>query len=241
MKFNILSTIMCFLALAASVSARRHHRHRHGHHLKFPKPAPIGPWIPSWHVAIEPGQEDKIVVNGTIQQVDTYMENLYPGWIVKFKNYVASHPNPPRLGPGSLPELMEVKKYKCNHWTHQVLAPPLHKAIRDLQSIGTERHLLNEPNTRICGILSCWEDGAFILCNDSDKTKTLEHFTDLEFAARNLVQKCTIGKRHPRVSGKMFFLAGYSLIARKWDCDHKWPSAGHDAEWPRTGHGSIEH
>ncbi|KAG6178600.1 hypothetical protein E4U36_006281 [Claviceps purpurea] len=31
-------------------------------------------FIPSWDVAIETGQEDKIVVNGTIQQVDTYME-----------------------------------------------------------------------------------------------------------------------------------------------------------------------
>ncbi|KAG6282510.1 hypothetical protein E4U09_000595, partial [Claviceps aff. purpurea] len=30
--------------------------------------------IPSWDVAIETGHEDKIVVNGTIQQVDTYME-----------------------------------------------------------------------------------------------------------------------------------------------------------------------
>ncbi|KAG5943576.1 hypothetical protein E4U60_006593 [Claviceps pazoutovae] len=33
-----------------------------------------GPFVPSWNVAIEPGQEDKIVVNGTIQQVDAYME-----------------------------------------------------------------------------------------------------------------------------------------------------------------------
>ncbi|KAG5975219.1 hypothetical protein E4U58_001623 [Claviceps cyperi] len=34
-------------------------------------PEPItGLFVPSWNVAIEPGQEDKIVVNGTVQQVD---------------------------------------------------------------------------------------------------------------------------------------------------------------------------
>ncbi|KAG5961580.1 hypothetical protein E4U58_004192 [Claviceps cyperi] len=232
MKFNTLSTMMCFLALGASVSAR----HRH---LKFPKPAP-DPWVPSWDVAIEPGQEDKIVVNGTIQKVDIYMETHYPGWSVKYANYLALHPNPARIGPGSLPELMEVKKYKCNRYTHQCLTPPLLKGIKHLRSISKNRHLRNGPDPRLCGMISCSDDGAFILCNDSDKVRTLDHFSDLEFGAIHLLQKCTIGKRHPRTAGKMFFVAGYSIIARKWICDAEWPGSAHDAVWPTSGHGAVD-
>ncbi|KAG5927948.1 hypothetical protein E4U60_007906 [Claviceps pazoutovae] len=60
---STLSTTL-FLALGASVSA-----------LVVLEPT-TGPFVPSWDATIEPGQDDsdKIVVNGTIQQVDAYME-----------------------------------------------------------------------------------------------------------------------------------------------------------------------
>ncbi|KAG6236865.1 hypothetical protein E4U25_003266 [Claviceps purpurea] len=59
--------ISCFLARWALVSA-----------LVVSEPT-TGVFVPSWDVAIEPGQDNKIVVNGTIQQVDSYMEAHYPG------------------------------------------------------------------------------------------------------------------------------------------------------------------
>ncbi|KAG6289719.1 hypothetical protein E4U09_004798 [Claviceps aff. purpurea] len=45
-------------------------------------------FVPSWDVAVDPGQEDKIVVNGTIQQVDAYMEAHYPSWSAKWANFI---------------------------------------------------------------------------------------------------------------------------------------------------------
>ncbi|KAG6042324.1 hypothetical protein E4U39_006100 [Claviceps sp. Clav50 group G5] len=42
-------------------------------------------------MAIKTGQEDKIVINGTIQQVDAYMEAHYPGWSATVANFTYSH------------------------------------------------------------------------------------------------------------------------------------------------------
>ncbi|KAG6053608.1 hypothetical protein E4U33_000172 [Claviceps sp. LM78 group G4] len=47
-------------------------------------------FVPSWNVAIEPGQEEMIVVNGTVQQVDAYMEANYPGWSAKWANFTSN-------------------------------------------------------------------------------------------------------------------------------------------------------
>ncbi|KAG6026955.1 hypothetical protein E4U40_001828 [Claviceps sp. LM458 group G5] len=220
MKFKTLSAMMCFLevALGASISALW------SRHVKLPRPAG-SPYIPSWNVAIEPGQKDMIVVNGTIEHVDAYMEAHYPGWSTRLAN--VTRRNPVRLGPASLPELMAVKKIKCNHFHDQCLMPPLLTGLKHLRTISKDRHLRNGPSPRVCGMISCSNDGAFILCNDADKPKTLDHFTDLAFGGQTVVQKCTMGKRHPRVAGKVFFFGGFSIIARQWNCDTEWPSSGH--------------
>ncbi|KAG5937980.1 hypothetical protein E4U60_001584 [Claviceps pazoutovae] len=85
---STLSTIL-FLALGASVSA-----------LVVLEPT-TGLFVPSWDVAIEPGQDDsdKIVVNGTIQQVDAYMEARYPGWSAKMANFTSSRLAPAKRAP----------------------------------------------------------------------------------------------------------------------------------------------
>ncbi|KAG5915873.1 hypothetical protein E4U61_004179 [Claviceps capensis] len=69
--------MMGFLELGASVSAR-YISESAIPESAIPEPT-IDLSIPSWDVAIEPGQKDTIVVNGTIQQVDSYMEAHYPG------------------------------------------------------------------------------------------------------------------------------------------------------------------
>ncbi|KAG6309015.1 hypothetical protein E4U44_007384 [Claviceps purpurea] len=227
MTFKADDLEACASSHVVSVSARR------SRHSKSPEDPPYAvPFVPTWDVAIEPGQDEKIILYGTIEQADAYMELHYPGWTVKYANWTATHPNPVKLGPASLPELMEVKKVKCNWPSYHSPTRPLLRGIERLRSISKARYLRSGPSPRMCAIVSCSQAGAIILCNDTDKAmKTLEHFSDLAFAAQNVVQKCVRGFRNPRVSGKIFFVRGFSIIARRWDCN---------VEWPGTGHGAAE-
>ncbi|KAG6117287.1 hypothetical protein E4U13_001212 [Claviceps humidiphila] len=68
--------------------------------LPSQSPAPVSTlFVPSWHLAIDPDQEDKIVVNGTIQQIDAYMEAHYPGRSAKLANFTYSHSAPAKRAP----------------------------------------------------------------------------------------------------------------------------------------------
>ncbi|KAG6177234.1 hypothetical protein E4U48_006554 [Claviceps purpurea] len=76
-----------------------------------------GLFVPSWDVAIEPGQEDKTVVNGTVQHLDTYMEANYPGWSAKWANFTSKSAPAKRATAArpTRPDMIKVKSVMCDH------------------------------------------------------------------------------------------------------------------------------
>ncbi|KAG6039284.1 hypothetical protein E4U39_007798 [Claviceps sp. Clav50 group G5] len=125
----------CFLALWASVSAL------------VPEPM-TGLFVPFWHVDLESGQDDsdKIVVNGTIQQVDAYMEAHYPGWSAKLANFTSSHSAPAKRAP----DWRKVKAVKCNRLLDRGSTSAILEGINYLRSISKDRHPRNGPGPRSC-------------------------------------------------------------------------------------------
>ncbi|CCE33673.1 uncharacterized protein CPUR_07599 [Claviceps purpurea 20.1] len=160
MKFT-LSTMMCFLALGASVSARAISEpitHR---------------FVPTWEVTIEPGQnlwEETILVNGTIQQVDAYMEAHYPGWSAKHAHFASPYPVHAKEAPASLPELKKVKSVTCNSPLHQASTRAILGAMDHLRRIGMDRGPRWSPRPGTCSKLSCSDEGAIFWCNDASES-----------------------------------------------------------------------
>ncbi|KAG6189967.1 hypothetical protein E4U36_003986 [Claviceps purpurea] len=211
---STLSTIL-FLALGASVSA-----------LVVLEPT-TGLFVPSWDVAIEPGQDDsdKIVVNGTIQQVDAFMEANYPGWSAKLANFTSSHSAPAKRAP----EWRTKKAIECNLLLDQGRTSAILEGIDYLRRISKDRHPRNGPGPRSCGRVSCSWDGVIVWCNDGDKPKTIDSFSEIAAGAASVVKNCAMNGLAPLVSGHVWFFGNWSVIAGKWRCDDEWelPSTGH--------------
>ncbi|KAG5967047.1 hypothetical protein E4U57_001376 [Claviceps arundinis] len=213
MKSNTLSKIiiMCFLSLVASVSA-----------VAIPELIP-GLFVPSWNVVIEPGQEDKIVVNGTVQQVDAYMEDNYPGWSARWANFTsksapskrATAAHPPR--PDS--NMMKVKSVMCNHPLPGCLTGAISGGIDYLRKIRKGRHPRNGPGPRNCGKVSCSDDAAIFWCNDTDQPKILDSFSDIALGAEVVVYLCGTDGYDVMVSGQAFLFGDYSVIVGRENCD----------------------
>ncbi|KAG6282253.1 hypothetical protein E4U46_008360 [Claviceps purpurea] len=146
MKFNTLSTIICFLAVAlgasVTVSARA-----------IPQPVripePINHRIvPTWRVNINPDGPDlwegTILVNGTIQQVDAYMDAHYPGWSAKMENFPSSHSAPAKRAP----DWRKLKDFNCNRLLNRGSTRAIVDEIKYLRSISKDRHPRNGPGPR---------------------------------------------------------------------------------------------
>ncbi|KAG6021795.1 hypothetical protein E4U19_005460 [Claviceps sp. Clav32 group G5] len=258
MKSNTLSTMMCFLALGTSISARAIPENgipENGipeSESAIPEPT-TDLFVPSWDVAIEPGQDETIVVNGTIQQVDSYMEAHYPGWSAKLANLTASHSAPAKQAPGTrLPGPFNISSVICNQPLQRASTRAFLGAIDHLRTISKDRRPRNGPGPRLCGKVSCSDDGAIVVCNDvrcfdeheddawcnySDKFTTLERFSDLAFGAETVVNQCAQGGNRPMVSGKTYFSGDYSVIVGRWSCDAGWPSTGHSGVEMQSGIG----
>ncbi|KAG5994753.1 hypothetical protein E4U52_000790 [Claviceps spartinae] len=208
---NTLSTIL-FLALGASVSA-----------LAVPEPT-TSLFVTSWDVAIEPGQDDsdKIVVNGTIQQVDAYMEAHYPGWSAKLVNFTSSHSAPAKRSP----EWRTKKAIECNQLLRVARTSAILEGINYLRSISTDRHPRNGPGPRSCGRVSCSWDGVIVWCNDGDEPKTVDSFTDIAAGAASVVKNCGSSGMSPLVSGQVWYFGNWSVIAGGWTCDDEWELPG---------------
>ncbi|KAG6032807.1 hypothetical protein E4U19_007144 [Claviceps sp. Clav32 group G5] len=202
--------ISCFLALWASVSA-----------LIVPEPT-TGIFVPSWDVAIEPGEDNKIVVNGTIQQVDSYMEARYPGWSAKLNKFTSSNSAPAK-------DWRKLKDFSCNRLLDRGSTSAILEGINYLRSISKDRHPRNGPGPRSCGKVSCSWDAAIVWCNDGEAPKTLDGFSDIAAGAETIVKICALNGDVPLVSGQVWFFGNWSVIAGKWNCDDEW-------EWPSTGH-----
>ncbi|KAG6056007.1 hypothetical protein E4U17_002571 [Claviceps sp. LM77 group G4] len=148
-----------------------------------------GVFVPSWDVALEPGQHDsdKIVVNGTIQQVDAYMEAHYPGWYAKLANFTSSHSAPAKRAPESWTK----KAIKCNRLLRQGRTSAILEGV-NLRSISRDRHPRNGPGPRSCGSVSCSWDGVIVWCNDDEAPKTLDAFSDIAAGAATIVKICAL-------------------------------------------------
>ncbi|KAG6076347.1 hypothetical protein E4U16_002844 [Claviceps sp. LM84 group G4] len=214
MKFNTLSTMMCFLALRDSVSARA--ISEPVYHLV----------APTWRVTIEPGEdlENMILVNGTIQQVDAYMETRYPGWSAKHAKFF-SPLFPAKKTHASSTDLMKVKSVECGEGNDR----PLHRAstrailkdIDHIRRISMARSPMWTPIPGTCSQISCRDQGAIFWCNDRDtlREKTLDGPSDIVVAAEAILFQCAVsgGILMPTVSGKMT-LGNYSFIVGRSSC-----------------------
>ncbi|KAG6093675.1 hypothetical protein E4U14_000229 [Claviceps sp. LM454 group G7] len=229
MKTNTLSTMMCFLALGASVSAR-----------SVTKPI-THRVVPNWEVAIDPEQYryynefgDTILVNGTIQQVDAYMEAHYPGWTAKHAKFSTPYWIPPQETetPASSPKFMKVKRVVCTSPLHQVSTRAVLGAIDDLRNISEHRGPKWLPKPGTCGKLSCTDEGAIFWCNDSDTRRVMGHegfYFDIVVAAEAVLSQCAMSgdTLMPMVSGKTTVFGDHSFVVGKSSCGDKWLSTGH--------------
>ncbi|KAG6165370.1 hypothetical protein E4U26_006054 [Claviceps purpurea] len=139
MKFNTLSLIICFLAVALGS-------------LLVPSlriPEPINHRIvPTWRVNINPDGPDlwegTILVNGTIQQVDAYMDAHYPGWSAKMENFPSSHSAPAKRAP----DWKNLKDFNCNRLLNRGSTCAIVDEIKYLRRISKDRHPRNGPGPR---------------------------------------------------------------------------------------------
>ncbi|KAG6056011.1 hypothetical protein E4U17_002575 [Claviceps sp. LM77 group G4] len=211
MKFNTLSTMMGFLALGASVSARA---------ISEPIAHQV---VPTWEAAIDPEKYqdyldgDTTLVKGTIQQVDSYMEAHYPGWSAKHAKFASPYWNPPDS------EKAPTKSVMCNYpGLHQASTRAVLRAIDDLRNISEHRGPKWQPRPGTCGKLSCTDGGAIFWCNDrhKPKVKTLDGVYELVAAAEAIISHCAMSgdTLMPMVSGKTTVLGDYTFVVGKSSC-----------------------
>ncbi|KAG5933115.1 hypothetical protein E4U59_007059, partial [Claviceps monticola] len=151
-----------------------------------------GLFVPSWDVAIEPGQEDKIVVNGTVQQVDAYMESNYPGWSAKWANFTSKSAPAKRVTAArpTRPDMMNVKSIMCDHPLPGCFTRAIFGGINYLRKIKK----------------------TIIWCNDTDQPKVLDSFSDIALGAEVVVYTCSADGYDIEVSGQAFLFGDYSVI-----------------------------
>ncbi|KAG6263723.1 hypothetical protein E4U48_006551 [Claviceps purpurea] len=214
MKSNTLSKIivMClkfFLPLVASVSA-----------VAISEPIP-GLFVPSWNVAIEPGQEDIIVVNGTVQQVDAYMEANYPGWSAKWANFTSKSAPAKRATAAhpTRPDMIKVKSVMCDRPLQGCVTGAILGGIDDLRKIKKSRHPRSGPGPRNCAKVSCSSNAAIFWCNDTDQPKILDSFSDIALGAEVVVYSCGTDGYDLEVAGQAFMFGDYSVIVGQRKCD----------------------
>ncbi|KAG5970851.1 hypothetical protein E4U56_007245 [Claviceps arundinis] len=196
--------------------------------------------VPNWEVAIDPEQYryynfgDTILVNGTIQQVDAYMEAHYPGWTAKHAKFSTPYWIPPKETetPASSPKFMKVKRVVCTSPLHQVSTRAVLGAIDDLRNISEHRGPKWLPKPGTCGKLSCTDEGAIFCCNDSDTRRVMGHigfFSDIVVAAEAVLSQCAMSgdTLMPMVSGKTTVFGDHSFVVGKSSCGDKWLSTGH--------------
>ncbi|KAG6228407.1 hypothetical protein E4U26_001023 [Claviceps purpurea] len=204
--------ISCFLARWALVSV-----------LVVSEPT-TGVFVPSWDVAIEPGQDNKIVVNGTIQQVDSYMEAHYPGWSAKMANFPSSYSAPAKRAP----DWRKLKDFNCNRLLHRGSTRAIVDGINYLQA---PQHQQGPPSAKWAWSPILWYGQLLVGCGYrlGDEPKTLDSFSDIAAGAQLIVKICALNGDVPSVSGQMWFVGNWSVIAGKWSCDDEWelPSTGH--------------
>ncbi|KAG5979518.1 hypothetical protein E4U55_005077 [Claviceps digitariae] len=212
MKSHSLFSLLSFLALKASVSA-----------LSVPE-ATTKLWIPSWDMLVQPGSDETIVVNGTIQQAHAYMEKSYPGWADRWAQ-LSSHDSSPHDDNQAVAkradalDYMRVKRVMCNQPRRRCMTSAIRAGIEYLKGISKRQHPRNGPGPRACGKVSCSEDAAIIWCNDTDDDKTLNSFGDIAFGAEVVVHSCAIGGVLKKVSGQAFLFGDYTVIVGTWDCN----------------------
>ncbi|KAG6269327.1 hypothetical protein E4U48_004313 [Claviceps purpurea] len=149
MKFNTLSTIICFLAvplgLKLGLSDSLCSCHPSG--SLSPSTTACG-IVPTWRVNINPDGPDlwegTILVNGTIQQVDAYMDAHYPGWSAKMENFPSSHSAPAERAP----DWRKLKDFNRNRLLNRGSTRAIVDEIKYLRSISKDRHPRNGPGPR---------------------------------------------------------------------------------------------
>ncbi|KAG6099178.1 hypothetical protein E4U31_004500 [Claviceps sp. LM219 group G6] len=139
------------------------------------------------------------------------MEAHYPDWSAKLTNFTSSHSAPVKRAP----EWRTKKALKCNRLLRLGRTSAILEGINYLRMISKERHPRNGPGPRSCG--------------RGDKPKTVDSFSDIAAGARTIVNVCGASGNALSVSGQVWYLRNWSVIAGGWNCDDDWelPSTGH--------------
>ncbi|KAG6296495.1 hypothetical protein E4U09_001727 [Claviceps aff. purpurea] len=126
-------------------------------------------------------------------------------------NFPSSHSAPAKRAP----DWRNLKDFNCNRLLHRGSTRAIVDGINYLRSISKDRHPRNGPGPRSYG--------------RGDEPKTLDSFSDIAAGAQLIVKICALNGDVPSVSGQMWFVGNWSVIAGKWSCDDEWelPSTGH--------------
>ncbi|KAG6034094.1 hypothetical protein E4U41_006683 [Claviceps citrina] len=219
MKLARLASLLGAIALVAPVSA-----------AALPRAPFTRMFVPSWTVPIAPGSNETVVVNGTVQQVDAYMQKHYPAWAQKSALAAAASPDEESgSGSGSLaagtlerriyippPNYMRFQNIMCNlplprHAVNEAMG-----GVQYLYKVRKDRHPMAEAGPRACSKVSCSFDASIIWCNDSDKPKVLASFAEIGMAANGLINSCP--PVNQRMSGEAFMFGDWSVIIGFWGC-----------------------
>ncbi|KAG5915773.1 hypothetical protein E4U61_004279 [Claviceps capensis] len=164
---------------------------------------------------------NKIVVNGTVQQVDAYMEAGYPGWSAKWANFTSKSAPAKRVTAArpTRPDMMNVKSVMCAHPLPGCFTGAIFGAINYLRKMKKSRHPRSGPGPRNCAKASCSRSSTILWCNDTDQPKILDSFSDIALGAEIVVYSCATGGIDFEVSGQAFFFGDDSVIVGRADCD----------------------
>ncbi|KAB8272197.1 hypothetical protein BDV30DRAFT_133364 [Aspergillus minisclerotigenes] len=138
----------------------------------------------SWEVETTPGGE-KVVLNGTIQEVYTELLKINPRFDGDFAEYAAKNELARRDNSAS--SLNKRNDVKCNNY-QQAIRRRIEEGIRYLHSVPGQP--TNGPGPGNCGRVSCSYNSAIWWCNDNTSPKTLPGFYNIAQGAQVVINQC---------------------------------------------------
>ncbi|KAG6005732.1 hypothetical protein E4U21_007748 [Claviceps maximensis] len=207
MKFGFAGWLLGLFAFGAMVSA-----------LAVSEPT-TKIWIPSWDMPVHPESDETIVVNGTIEEVHSFMEKRYPGYAERWANVSSHGDNHGKLSKRKLEAvIMNIRSWMCTGPFGQSKAAEIQKGIDMLNKIPIVRTPRNGPGPRSCGRVSCAYDASIVWCNDTEEEMVLKSFHEIGAAAQLLLNRCTHNNFYRWLAGQMFFIGDWAIIAGQWAC-----------------------
>ncbi|OLN91678.1 hypothetical protein CCHL11_06602 [Colletotrichum chlorophyti] len=173
--------------------------------LKAPIPG-YSVFIPEWEVQATPGG-DNVTIKGTVEDVFDELHNINPDYAKAFGINFAE-----KAGPSA----RELEK-RANFTDRPFICDNFGRAHVDAGWDGIKylRKVKGKPKASagpaMCGRVSCSWKTAIWWCNDDDKPKTLESFSDIADGAEKVWSECTDTEFH------FWFASGQAFHKDNWN------------------------